>query len=264
MATRSDTDQRTEQPTVLRLAEARRRGQVARSADLTGVAVLLAAVVMLWLVGGVLLRELTGMVAGMLSFAPLAPDLRSATGGSVWSPAVPVVWIAVCFCGVIAFIAALAGIAQVGLHISGEVIAPRLDRLSPGQGLRRVFSSRGLVRTTLALGKIAAVGLVAAVTICGQLPQIASACRFGIERQGAGAWAMLGRMAWRIVLVLAVLGAIDWLFQWRKHRHDLMMTRRELLEDLRKTEGDPLIRSKQRKRRHAEMQTDPPQAGDES
>ena len=249
---------------MLRLAEARRRGQVARSADLTGVAVLLAGVVALWLAGGVLLRELTGMVGGMLSFAPLAPGVGSATGGSVWSQAGSVVWIAVCFCGVLVFVAMLAGIAQVGLHISGEVIGPRLDRLSPGRGLRRVFSSRGLVRLTLALGKVAAVGLVAAVTISGQLPQIASACGFGLERQGASAWAMLGRMAWRTAGVLAVLGAIDWLYQWRRGRRDLMMTRREVLEDLRKTEGDPLMRSKLRKGRRAETQNDPPQTGDES
>ena len=82
--------------------------------------------------------------------------------------------------------------------------------------------------------------------------------------QGASAWAMLGVMAWRIVVVLAVLGAIDWAFQWRMHRNDLMMTRREYLEDLRKTEGDPLMRSKLRKGRQAEMQNDPPQAGYES
>ena len=249
---------------MLRLAEARRQGQVAGSADLTGVAVLLAGVVVLWLAGGVLLSELTEMVAGMLSFDSVAPDVGIATGGSVWSRAAPVAWIAVCFCGVLVFTAMLVGIAQVGLHMSGEVIHPRLDRLSPGQGLRRIFSSRGLVRAIGALAKIAAVGLVAAVTIRGQLPRIASACGFGIERQGAGAWAMLGRMAWRVVLALAVLGAIDWLYQWRKHRQDLMMTRREVLEDLRKTEGDPLMRSKRRKGRQAETQTDPPRAGDES
>ena len=264
MVTRTDTDQRTEQPTALRLAEARRQGQVARSADLTGVAVLLAAVVVLWLAGDVLLRELTEMVGGMLSFAHVAPDVGIATGGSVWSAAGPVVWIAVCFCGVVALTAVLAGIAQVGLRMSGEVIRPQLDRLSAGQGLRRIFSSRGLVRATGALAKIAAVALVAGVTIRGQLPEIASACGFGLERQGASAWAMLGRMAWKIVLVLAVLGAIDWVYQWRIHRQDLMMTRREVLEDLRKTEGDPLMRSKLRKDHRAEMQNDPPRAGDES
>jgi len=68
---------------------------------------------------------------------------------------------------------------------------------------------------------------------------------------------MLGEMAWRIASVLAVLGGIDWLWQWRRHRGDLMMTRREVLEDLRKTEGDPLVRSRQRKVRQR-------QTGDES
>ena len=249
---------------MLRLSEARRQGQVARSADLTGAAVLLAAVVALWLSGGVLLRELIEMVGGMLSFDSVTPGVGSAGGGLVWSQTAPVVWIAVCFCCVIAFIAAVTGIAQVGLHISGEVISPRLDRLSAARGLRRIFSSRGLVRLILALGKIASVGVVAAITIAGQLPQIVSDCGFGIERQGAGAWAMLGRMAWRIAGVLAVLAAIDWAFQWRRHRQDLMMTRREILEDLRKSEGDPLMRSKLRRYHLAEMQNDPPQAGDES
>jgi len=161
MATRSDTEQRTEQPTVLRLAEARRQGQVARSADLTGAAVILAAAAALWLGGGVLLREIMEMFGGMLSFAPLAPDVGIATGAAVWSPAGPVVWITVCFCSAVALIAALAGIAQVGLHVSEDAIKPQLDRLSPGQGLRRIFSSRGLVRATFALVKIAAVGFVA-------------------------------------------------------------------------------------------------------
>ena len=257
MATRSDTDQRTEQPTASRLAEARRQGQVARSADLTGAVVILAAMISLWLGGGVLLREITEMFGVMLSFTPLAPDVGVATGGAVWSSAAPVVWITVCFCGVMALIAALAGIAQVGMHVSEEVTKPRLDRLSPGEGLRRIFSSRGLVRASLTLAKIAGVGFVAWITIDGQLPQIVSACGFGVAQQWASAWSMLGRMAWRIVLVLAVLGGIDWLYQWRRHRNDLMMTRRELLEDLRKTEGDPLVRSRLRKAR-------PSRAGDES
>jgi flagellar biosynthesis protein FlhB len=257
MPARSDTDQRTEQPTALRLAEARRKGQVARSSDLSGVAVLLAALVTLWSIGGVLLEELIVMFSGMLSFGSVAPDVGAATGGVLWSHTAPVVWIALCFCGVLVLAGICAGIAQVGLHASGEVITPQLDRLSAGQGLRRIFSSRGLVRATFALLKIAAVGVVAWVTISGQFPRIASDCGFGIARQGSGAWAMLGQMACRVLVVLVVLAAIDWLWQWYRRRNDLMMTRREVLEDLRKTEGDPLMRAKMRK-------THQTQAGDES
>jgi flagellar biosynthetic protein FlhB len=109
----------------------------------------------------------------------------------------------------------------------------------------------------LALTKIAAVGFVAWVTIDGQLPGIASACGFGVVQQWTSAWAMIGQMAWRIMLVLLVLGGLDWVWQWRKHRNDLMMTRREVLEDLRKTEGDPMVRARQRKNRRTQT------AGDE-
>ncbi|MCP4375010.1 MAG: EscU/YscU/HrcU family type III secretion system export apparatus switch protein [bacterium] len=257
MPARSDTDQRTEQPTALRLAEARRKGQVARSSDLSAVAVLLAALVTLWLIGGVLLNELIAMFSGMLSFGSVAPDVEVATGGVLWSHTAPVAWITLCFCSVLVAAGICVGIVQVGLHASGEVITPQLDRLSIGQGLRRIFSSRGLVRATFALLKIVAVGLVAWVTISGQFSQIASACGFGIAQQGSSAWGMLGQMAWRVLVVLVVLAAIDWLWQWRKRRSDLMMTRREVLEDLRKTDGDPLMRAKRRNIHQA-------QAGDDS
>jgi flagellar biosynthetic protein FlhB len=242
---------------MLRLAEARRQGQVARSADLTGAAVILAGVVTLWLGGGVLLTKVTEMFGAMLSFAPVTPDVGVATGGAVWSAVGPVVWITLCFCGVVVLGAVVAGVAQVGFHVSEDVITPKLDRISPSQGLGRLFSSRGLVRATLAVTKIASVAFVAWITIGALLPQIASDSAAGVEIQWSSAWTMLGLMAWRIVLVLAVLGGVDWLWQWRRHRNDLMMTRREVLEDLRKSEGDPLMRSRQRKNRQT-------QTGDEA
>jgi len=70
MATQSDAFQRTEQPTRLRLIEARRRGQVARSRDLTGAAVLVAAVIVVCLGGGAMIGELTAMMSRMLTFSP--------------------------------------------------------------------------------------------------------------------------------------------------------------------------------------------------
>ena len=264
MATRSDTYQRTEQPTASRLAEARRTGQVARSADLTAAAVVLAAIVSLWLGGGVLLEALTEMLSGMLNFAPSAPDAASAVGRSVWSPAESVMWIAVCFCGVMMLGAVVAGVAQVGLLVSSDAAKPRMDRLSVAQGFKRLFSSRGLVRAMLALAKIAAVGFVAWITIADQIPQIAADCGLSVGAQWSAAWTMLGQLAWRVLLVLVVLGAIDWVWQWRVTRQDLMMTRREVLEDLRKAQGDPLVRSKLRSIGQAELQGSPEQSGDES
>jgi len=273
MATQSDAFQRTEQPTRLRLIEARRRGQVARSRDLTGAAVLVAAVIVVCLGGGAMIGELTAMMSRMLTFSPSEyvsgrtaqraeihqpraertairqerrPGLSSA---AIWAPVGPVVQIAVLFCGIVFAAALLAGIAQVGLRIATPALHPRWDRLSPAAGFRRLVSSRGLVRASLAVAKIAAVFLIAAVTICDRLPEISSACGLSISAQAASGYAMAGQLAWKIVLVLLVLGGVDWMYQWRQHRRELMMTRREVLEDLRRTEGDPLMRSRRRRRR---------------
>jgi len=253
MATQSDTFQRTEQPTILRLAEAREQGQVARSRDLTSAVVLLAAIAAGWLGGGAMIGELTAMVSRMLTFSPMGPPDTAATSAA-WAPVGPVAHIAGWFCGILLAAALLAGIGQVGLRVAAPAVHPRWDRLSPAAGFKRLVSSRGLVRALLALAKIAAVFFIAAVTIRSQLPEIASACGLGMASQAAAAWSMAVRLAWRIVLVLVVLGAVDWMYQWRQHRRELMMTRREVLEDLRKSEGDPLTRSRRRGRRRTKAQ----------
>jgi flagellar biosynthetic protein FlhB len=108
-----------------------------------------------------------------------------------------------------------------------------------------------LVRALLAITKIGAVVFVAWLTIGGALGQIADGCGLGVTGQWSAAWSLMGLMAWRVLVVLLVLGGIDWAWQWRKVRQDLMMTRREVLDDLRKTEGDPLMRSRMRKKRQS-------------
>ena len=251
MTAQSTTEQRTEQPTLLRLAEAREQGRVVRSADLTGAAVILGAVAALWLGGGMLLNALIAMLMRMLSFEPTVPSAEAASGQAIWSAVAPLVWITVGFGAMLMLVAIVAGILQVGLHVSGAVIEPKFDRLSPGEGLRRVFSSRGLVRALLAITKIVAVVFVAWLTIGGCLGQIADGCGLGVAGQWSGAWSLMGLMAWRILVVLIVLGGLDWAWQWRMGRHDLMMTRREVLDDLRKMEGDPLMRSRMRKKRQS-------------
>ena len=112
--------------------------------------------------------------------------------------------------------------------------------------------------------RIAAIGFVAWITIADLLPQIAADCGLSVRDQWSEAWVMFGQMAWRVLMVMVVLGAADWVWQWRRHHQDLMMTRREVLEDLRKTEGDPLVRARLRGIRQAEGQGSADQTGDES
>jgi len=260
VALQSDITERTEPPTRLRLAEARKRGQVPRSADLTAAAVLLAGVGALALSGPGLADELIRMTASLLSFDSPPTD-RAALAAPLWTAVAPVLWALVPFWAAIVVAAAVAGVAQVGLAVGSDVIRPRAERLSPGAGLRRLISGRGPVRAALAMAKLAAVTLVSFTTIRSQLPRIEAASGAGVGEQAAAAGRMMGHLSLRVVVLLAALSAVDWLYQRYQHRRDLMMTRREVAEDLRKMEGDPLAESRrrrERKRREARSVRRPP------
>ena len=248
MALQSDITERTEPPTRLRLAEARKRGQVPRSADLTAAAVLLAGLGALALSGPRLADELVRMAASLLSFDSPSPD-RAALAAPLWTAVAPVLWTLAPFWAAIVVAAAVAGVAQVGLPAGSEVIRPRAERLSPAAGLRRLVSGRGLIRAGLAMAKLAAVALVSFTTIRSQLPRIEAASGAGVGDQAAAAGRMIGHLSLRVVGVLAALSAVDWVYQRYQHRRDLMMTRREVAEDLRKMEGDPLAESRRRRER---------------
>jgi len=243
MAVRSDITERTEQPTALRVAEAKRRGQVARSADLTTAVVLAAAVGVLWWVGESLMNELRRMTTAMLTFDPPGPDGASlaAAGGLVWSAVGPLLGVIAPVLVTLGAAAMLTGLAQVGLPAGSEVIHPQWERLSPSAGLRRLVSPRGVVRAALAILKLTGVALVSFATIRSQLPRIEAACAGGVGDLAAAAGRMGASLSLRVVVVLVVLGVVDLAYQRHQHRRDLMMTRREVREDLRKMEGDPLI-----------------------
>jgi len=251
---RDDFGDRTEQPTPLRLKEARRRGQVARSADVVAAAGSLAALAVLAVSGGAMLGHLTRMTAALLA-APAGDPASLA--GPLWAALAPV--LATAGGGVLAVLAVivLANLAQVGLLATAEPVEPDLGRLSISAGLRRMLSWRATVRGLLACGKVAAVAVVGFWTVRGLLGRIASASRLPAGDLAGEAANLTLHLGVRTAGALAVLAGVDWLYQRYQRRQDLKMTRREVLEDLRRMEGDPLIR----RRRRAARQQRPERAG---
>ena len=244
MAETDDSSQRTERPTPLRLDEARRRGQVARSGDLTRAMVLLAGLILLGLTGKGLLDALVGMTAALLGGA----DGRGADlGEAVWASLRPVATSVGLLCGGVVAVGLLANFVQVGALFAPDQVRPDAGRLSPGRGLKRLVAGRSWVRGGFSLLRIAAVGLVGWLAGGSMAGRIASAWRLG-PRALAGA---AGEMAWTvglwIVLAMLVLGGLDVLYQRWQHGKDLMMTRSEYLRDLRRMEGAAVTNKRRRR-----------------
>lgn len=247
---RDELGERTREPTALRLREARRRGQVPRSVDLTSAAAALGAVVALGLIGPGLLDGLTQMAAAFLdgrnaSIDPSAGGEGAPALGGATGP----LWLAGAMLAATAALAAVVALTQVGAVVAPERIHPDWGRLRPGRGLARLLSARTLVRAAGILAKLAAVAAVGYWTIRPALPRLAAAGRWDAWHLAGEAGRLAGSLAIRVGLCLLALGLADYVYQRWQHRRDLRMTYREWREDMRTIEGD--WRPRQRRRQIA-------------
>lgn len=242
---REDLGERTIEPTAKRLQDARERGDVARSSEVTGAVVLfltvVAAIVLVplaWSLGLTMLRSLIDPAAVVVHAESIPSTLRSA---ALWLLILGLPLALVPFIG-----AFLAGLAQVGFRLTPERVSPDVSRLDPMQGFQRIFGLDAIVKILLDVVKVV---LVLGVTVViAWFAAEAIATLPALESGAAYRWlALLGlRLAALTSGVLLVLGLIDWFWQWHRWRRRLRMTREELKDELRQSEGDPEMRLRRR------------------
>lgn len=240
--------ERTEAPTPRRLAEARERGDVPVSRDAAPLAVLVVAA----LVASVGAPAAGGFYA-RLAAAAMATGAASgadgpARGAVVTLGAVVLVgFLAVVVVGVVAAaVSAAVTFTQTRGVLASERLKPSWERINPVAGLRRLVSLDTLWETLKALIKVAVIGTVGLVVVVGAVRDLAGPVTL------EGAVFAGGRLVVRVLAVVGLVGLVlvvpDWAWaRWRWLRR-LRMTRQELKEDLRRTEGDPHLRARIRAR----------------
>lgn len=244
-----DGEERTEAPTPRRREEARRKGQVARTAELGTALVLLAGA---W----ALRRGVShiGAFAGDLMAQGLGGQLLPVefTIQGVTALFQHVAWHTAVVLFPVGLAAATAGLlsqlVQVGFLFTGETLTPRLERINPIAGMKRIVSRRALVELGKALAKLAVVGSVAYGALRGSTAMFPRL----LESSPLGAAAWVGGTVWRMAATTAaallLIAILDYGYQRSEHERSLRMTRRQLKEELRQTEGDPLVRRRIRER----------------
>lgn len=239
-------EDRTEPATPRKREEARSRGHVARSADLSAAVVLLAAVLALELFGGGFVGGLAGGlrdVLGRLAEFQGDGDTLLPQFGGAFAAAFGGFWPLIL---VLVAAALVVGLAQVGFLFTGEPLKPDLERLDPVAGFGRMVSLRAALRGAGGVLKLAAVAVVAAWTLWGERARLLELGARPFEEILGTSAALSLALAWRMAIALALLGALDYGWQRWRHEQDLRMSKREIREELRRYEGDP--RTKERRR----------------
>lgn len=241
---------RTEQPSEKKLADARRRGRVPRSRELGMAAVMLAG-------SGVFLVLQPMFAAGL---AKLFGDGLSIGRERVMSTLDPVdaIFSAVLtaarfmwpLLGVLVVAAIAGSIAIGGWTFSTEQLAPKFEKLNPAQGLKRIFGWSGVSELGKALLKFLVVGVVAIALMWLLAPEFLRLGRLGVEQA-------LGRTAWLTALCFAgfsagllLIVAYDVPFQLWHFRRQMRMTKQEVKDEQKETEGRPEIRQRIRQMQH--------------
>jgi flagellar biosynthesis protein FlhB len=140
--------------------------------------------------------------------------------------------------------AVTACVAQIGFRILPDKLAPDFERISPAAGFARVFSLQSAQRALLAILKAAAVVAAAALLVRNRSGTILGMNHAGVEEAVASGWGVFVRLILYLAAILAVVGALDYVFQWRRLETVLRMTRQEVKDEAKLHEGDPLIRAR--------------------
>ncbi|MGD8454334.1 MAG: flagellar biosynthesis protein FlhB [Phycisphaerae bacterium] len=243
-----DAGDRTEDPTPKRLTEARREGRIPRSTDLTAAVALLGALLLLKLLGG-------GVFNSMLDLIHAIGDPPDVTADSLgpWLQrvAIAVAGMLLPFLLLMMVITAVGAALQSGVPISTKRLAPKLDKLNPMNGLKRLWSLDSVTRMGMGVLKMILIALVAYFTIVGDIDVVLSAGTLHPFGAFDMSCTLMFDLALRMAATLLLVALIDYAYQrwnwWRK----LKMTKQEVKDEMKNMEGDPQVRAR---RRRAQMQ----------
>ena len=265
MAEEDDNSQeKTEEATPRRLEKAKEEGQTARSKELATMAVLLAGAGGMLMFGASLGASLEAIMrdsfvierSAIFDMRHMSVQLIESSKEAAWALS-PIL--------VLLLIAAIFGSIGIGgLLISGKAVAPKLNRMDPIKGLGRMFSMRSLIELVKAIAK---VGLVMALAILILDLRTEDLLAIAEEPVVPAMEHVLWTIAWSFFLLSCatiIIAAIDVPFQIYDHQKKLRMTKQEVKDEYKDTEGKPEVKGKirqlQREMAQRRMMQDVPTA----
>ncbi|MDD5758833.1 MAG: flagellar biosynthesis protein FlhB [Desulfobulbaceae bacterium] len=244
MADESSGQEKTEEPTSRRLQEARDKGDVSKSIEVPSAAVLLASLMALYLSRDVIMRILMQFTAHYLANADTIELLPGTMFSLTREGMIAMAMVSGPVLVAVFLTALVANYAQVGVIFTTEKIMPDFTKIDPIAGFGRKFSMQSLADLIKSLLKIGLIGYVAFSEAYKALPDFMPL----MDKEPYQIMAFAGRTAFWIflkcALVVTILAAIDYSFQRWQFMKKMKMTKQELKEEAKMTEGDPQVKGR--------------------
>ena len=246
MAEENESGQRTEEPTPKKLAEARKQGQFANSREVNHWFMILAASIVVMALAPAFTRQITRAMIHFIDAPDLiATDSRGLThalGDLLGDLAIAFMPIFLLF--IIA--AALPTLLQNGFLISIERIEPKLEKISLIKGFERLFSLRSFAEFSKGLLKIAVVGAVATLLLMPSMEKIYQMQTLAMPDLMIVIQDLAMRLLLGVLAIMSIVAGADYLYQRFEFMKSMRMSRQEIRDELKQTEGDPMVKGRLR------------------
>lgn len=240
------TGEKTEPATPRRREEARKKGQVFKSTDLNSAVILLAGAVVLFVTFPYMVEQLRNFTTLYL----LDRGLTDFTNEYIYKLLLEVLILLGKMLFPVfltTFITALIiTYLQVGFVFSSDPLTPKLERLNPIEGFKRIFSKRAIVELTKSLLKVIVTGYIVYTVFKNNITIFP---RF-IDMELAATLVVLSNIIFEIALKVGIffiiVGVLDYIYQWYEHEKSLKMSKYDVKQEYKQVEGDPHVKSRQR------------------
>ncbi|PWB82189.1 MAG: flagellar biosynthesis protein FlhB [Candidatus Methylomirabilota bacterium] len=260
-----DAKERTESATPKRRQEARSRGQMARSQEISSAMLLLSSTLAFYLFGGSLLNGLVGVMRVYLGQAMGGELTLPGIQQTMLGASIRMAMLLAPFMGTLVAVAYAANVAQVGFTPNTSALSLKWERLNPMTGFKRLFApGRMLVEIVKSPLKFALVGLLVYRTVSGHLAEIPLLVDMAPVEVLTWVGRLCFQLALRVSLVFVALAAADYGWQRWQFEKSIRMSRQEVKEEMKQAEGDPVVKGRikglQRQAAMRRMMADVPKA----
>lgn len=244
MAENENGADKSEEPTGKRLRESREKGQIARSRELSTVAVTVGGIGGLLASGGGLAGKMLLLMQGNFELTREVLLDETSMSRLLLSSGLLALEAVLPLLIVLLIVSIVGPVSLGGWLFSAQAMAPKFSRMNPGAGLKRMFSTKALVELLKALAKFLVVLTVALVVLSAYQDDLLSIAKQPLELAIAHSVETVGWCALWMACGLILIAAVDVPFQLWDHKQKLMMTKQEVKDEYKDAEGKPEVKSR--------------------
>lgn len=241
-----DDSQKTEEPTQKKLEEARKKGQTASSKEIDHWVMIMAGTLVIGAFMPFVVRDIQKVLVNFLARPHDYVVDVAGVGGILAGVGLDIIkWLTLPFAVMIAA-AVLSNFVQHGFIVSAESLKPKLEKISLIKGVQRQFSLRSVMEFAKGLIKLTIVGAVAAAVVWPEVRDLRYTVRMSLGDLLELIYTLALKLMISVAAIMAAVAALDMLYQRFEFLKQMRMSRRELKDEMKQSEGDPMVKARLR------------------